>query len=220
MDTWDRVVALRTGFVAQAKELTPAEWDAPTLCEGWRVRDVVAHLILPDRFSLLGGLGGLGGLVGLIRAGFRLDRVICQDAIMRGSVPVPELLASYQSGIHRRSVPPGRQPANVLADLVIHLQDIRRPLGLPWSYDMELLETVTSTIFPDKGLGVPERVAGLSLRATDTGWAAGDGAEVSGPSEALILAMAGRPVTLPALAGTGTAVLAARIGGHSPVLPG
>lgn len=178
MDTWDRVVALRTGFVAQAKELTPAEWDAPTLCEGWRVRDVVAHLILPDRFSLL---GELGGLVGLIRAGFRLDRVICQDAIMRGSVPVPELLASYQSGIHRRSVPPGRQPANVLADLVIHLQDIRRPLGLPWSYDMELLETVTSTIFPDKGLGVPERVAGLSLRATDTGWAAGDGAEVSGP---------------------------------------
>jgi len=188
MDTWDRVVALRTGLLAQAKELTPAEWDAPTLCEGWRVRDVVAHLILPDRFSLL------GGLVGLIRAGFRLDRVIYQDAIMRGSVPVPELLASYQSGIHRRSVPPGRQPANVLADLVIHLQDIRRPLGLPWSYDMELLETVASTIFPDKGLGVPERVAGLSLRATDTGWAAGDGAEVSGPSEALILAMAGRPV--------------------------
>lgn len=214
MDTWDRVAALRTEFVAQAEELTPAEWDAPTLCEGWRVRDLVAHLILPDRFS------PLGGLAGLIRAGFRLDRFIHRDAIRRGSVPVPDLLASYQAGIHRRSVPPGRQPANVLADLVIHLQDIRRPLGLPWSYDMELLRTVASTIHPDKKLGVPKRVAGLSLRATDTGWAAGNGAEVTGPLEALILAMAGRPVTLPALAGTGMAVLAARIGGPSPGLPG
>ena len=43
MDTWDRVVALRIGFAAQAKKLSPAEWDAPTLCEDWRVRDVVAH---------------------------------------------------------------------------------------------------------------------------------------------------------------------------------
>lgn len=210
MDTWDQVAALRTEFAAQAKGLTPAEWDAPTLCEGWRVRDVVAHLILPDRFSPLVGLVGRlvpAGLLGL-------DRVICQDAIIRGSVPVPDLMASYQAAIHRRSVPPGRQPANVLADLVIHLQDVRRPLGLPWSYDMKLLTTVASTVYPDKGLGVPKRVAGLSLRATDTRWAQGDGAEVSGPLEALILAMAGRPVTLPALAGTGTAVLAARISIH------
>jgi uncharacterized protein (TIGR03083 family) len=214
MDTWDQVVALRTGFAAQVKELTPAEWDAPTLCEGWRVRDVVAHLILPDRFSLL------GGLLGFIRAGFRLDRFIHRDAIVRGSVPVPELLASFHAGIHRRSVPPGRQPANVLADLVIHLQDIRRPLGLDWSYNGKLLETVASTIYPDKALGVPKRVAGLSLRATDTEWAEGDGVEVSGPLEALILTMAGRRVTLPMLTGTGRAVLAARIGGHSPALPG
>jgi len=90
---------------------------------------------------------------------------------------------------------------------------------LPWSYDVELLETVASTIYPDKGLGVPKLVAGLALRATDTGWAQGDGAEVSGPLEALILAMAGRSVTLPALTGIGTAVLAARIDEHSPVLP-
>jgi len=206
---------LRTEFLAQAKGLSRAQWDAPTLCEHWRVRDAVAHIILPERFPQFGGIARL------IPAGwFHLDKVICQDAIRRGSVPIPDLLASYQAAIQHRSMPPGRQPVNVLADLVIHLQDVRRPLGLPWSYDTQLLETVASTLYPDKALGVPNRVRGLSLRATDTRWARGDGAEVSGPLEALILAMAGRPATLPELAGTGTAVLAGRIDGHSPAHPG
>jgi len=213
MDTWDRVAALRTELAAQAQELTAAQWDAPSLCAGWRVRDVVAHLILPVGFSPWDGLGSL------VRAGFRLEHVIYRDAVQRGSAPAAELLASYRAGIPRRSVPPGRKPANVLADLVIHLQDIRRPLGLPWSYDPELLDQVAGTVHPDKGLGVPGRVAGLSLRATDSRWAAGQGAEVSGPLEALILAMAGRPAALPELAGQGAAVLAARIGGPAPARP-
>ena len=213
METWDRVAALRTEFAAQAPDLTPAQWDAPSLCQGWRVRDVVAHLILPEGFSPFAGLGSL------VRAGFRLERAIYRDAVERGCAPVADLLASYRAAIPRRSVPPGRRPANVLADLVIHLQDIRRPLGLPWRYDPELLDQVAGTVHPDKGLGVPRRVAGLSLRATDSRWAAGNGAEVSGPTEALILAMAGRPAALPELSGPGSAVLAARISGRGPVRP-
>jgi len=214
MDTWDRVFVLRSEFATQAEALAPTDWDAPSLCEGWRIRDVVAHLILPERFS------GLGGLGGLIRSGFRLDRYIHQDAIRRGSVPVADLMASYRAAIPRRSVPPGRRPINVLVDLVVHLQDIRRALGLAWSYDAELLETVASTIYADTGLGVPKRAEGLALRATDTAWKAGEGALVAGPLEALILAMTGRPVTLPELTGPGAAVLAARIGRHTPSLPG
>lgn len=213
METWDQVAALRTEFAAQAQDLTPAQWDAPSLCARWRVRDVVAHLILPEGFSPLGGLGPL------VRAGFRLERVIYRDAVERGCAPVADLLASYRAGIPRRSVPPGRKPANILADLVIHLQDIRRPLGLPWRYDADLLDTVAGTIHPDKGLGTPRRVAELSLRATDSGWAAGHGAEVSGPLEALILAMAGRPAALPELSGPGAAMLAARISGPGSVRP-
>jgi uncharacterized protein (TIGR03083 family) len=214
MDTWDQIAALRTEFMTQADALTPAQWDAPSLCEGWRVRDVVAHLILPERFEMAGGLGDL------LRAGFSLGTMIHRDAVRRGSVPVPDLLVSYQAGIARRTLPPGRQPANVLVDLVVHLQDIRRPLGLPWSYDLGLLTAVAGTIHPDKGLGVPKRVAGLSLRATDTAWEAGEGAEVTGPLEALILAMAARPVVLPELSGAGVPVLAGRIGKHRSVHPG
>jgi hypothetical protein len=137
-----------------------------------------------------------------------------------GSVPVADLMASYRAGIPRRSVPPGRQPVNVLVDLVIHLQDIRRALGLPWSYDAEPLETVASTIYADTGLGVPKRVARLCLRATDTAWKAGECAVLTGRLEALILAMTGRPVTAPELTGPGAAVLTARNGRNNPSLPG
>ena len=92
-------------------------------------------------------------------------------------------------------------------------------MKLPCSYDGELLETVASTLYADRGLGVPKRMEGLALQATDTAWKAGEGAVVTGPLEALILTMTGRPVTLPELTGPGAAVLAARIGRRSPSLP-
>lgn len=213
-DTWERVVALRTGLVAQAEAFTPDDWDAPSLCQGWRVRDVVAHLTLPERFGPFSGLGGL------IRAGFRLDRYLHQDAVRRGSVPVTVLMTAYLAGITHRAVPPGRRPVNVLADLLIHLQDIRRPLGLAWPYDPDVLATVADTIHADTALGVTERVAGVRVRATDIPWAAGQGPEAAGPLEALILAMSGRPMALPELTGPGAETLASRVGLRSPRLPG
>ena len=205
MDTWSVIASLRGEFLTQVEGLTPAQWDAPSLCVGWRVRDVVAHLVLPERFS------PFAGLPGLVRAGLRLHRVLHADAVRRGSVPISDLLSSFREAIGRRTVPPGRQPENVLVDLVIHLQDIRRPLGLPWSYGSELLDTVAGTIHRDKVLGAPKRVAGLRLSATDTGWSAGTGDEVTGSAEALILAMSGRPATLSFLSGPGVATLAARV---------
>jgi len=206
MDTWNQIVALRTELAAQLERLAPTDWDAPSLCAGWRVRDVVAHLTLPAHFS------PLGGLTGLIRSGFSLDMFIQQDAIRRGSAPVAEVLAEFRSAIPHESVPPKRRPANVLADLAIHCQDIRRPLGVSWSFDPEVLQTVAQTVHADTGLGVPARVVGLRLHAVDVPWDAGDGAEVAGPLEALVLAMAGRTVAVTELGGPGADTFGERIG--------
>jgi len=208
MDMWNQIALLREELAAQLAQLAPADWDTPSLCAGWRARDVVAHLTLPARFSPLGGLGGL------IRSGFSLDMYIQQDAIRRGSAPVAEVLAAYRAAIPYQSVPPKRRPANVLADLAIHMQDIRRAIGLPWSFDPEVLTTVASTVHADAGLGVPTRMAGLHLRSTDTTWDAGDGAEVTGPLEALVLAMAGRPAVASELDGPGVDTVGERIGAH------
>lgn len=206
--TWELLFALRTELIDQLAEVPAERWDTPSLCSDWRVRDVVAHTILPDHISLT------GGFVDLARAGFNLGRYVHTDAVKRGSVPVDSLIAEYRAGIRRRTLPPARRPEHVLTDLFIHAQDIRRPLGLPWSYDPALAALVADTLTADRPLGAPKRLEGLRLRATDIDWSHGDAEadEVAGPVEALILAASGRGVALPELTGPGVETLTARIG--------
>ncbi len=205
MDTWSRITTIRTELIDELATLPPESWNARTLCTGWRVRDVVAHTFLPERVSFA------CVVVGLARSGFSLSRFIHEEAIRRGSIPVPDLVAAFRSAIPRRTVPPMRTAENVLADLVIHAQDIRRPLGLAWSYEPEMLAGVAGTVLTDRALGVPRRVAGLRLQATDLEWSAGAGPEVAGTLEALVLAMSGRSAVLGELSGRGRDELAARL---------
>lgn len=206
--TWAWIVALRTELIDQLSELPAEQWDTPSLCPGWRVRDVVAHTIPHERFT------APGGLVGLARAGLSLQRSIHIDAVRRGSAPLEDLIAAYRAGIDRRSVPPRREPQHLLDDLFIHAQDIRRPLSLRCpsgspSCDPAVLVALAQKVSTDPVLGAPSRIKGLRLTATDVDWSVGDGEEVTGAAEALILAMSGREVVLPELVGPGVARLAA-----------
>lgn len=205
MDTWDRIVAVREGFLPVAEHLTPQQWDAPSLCRGWRVRDVLAHTVHPERFALLPLLPGLA------RAGFRPNRFLLKDAIRRGSVPLPELLESYRRAIPHRALPPGAGPGHILADLFVHLQDIRRPLSLGWDHDPALLVQVADVVHAHTARGRRGRAANLRLCATDVPWSAGEGQEVRGPLEALVMVMEGRGVALADVQGPGAARLRSRL---------
>ncbi len=97
-------------------------------------------------------------------------------------------------------------------DVTIHLQDIRRPLGLGADLDPHLVNTVLdflTTHKQSKAVVSKGRLDGLALSTTDTDWSFGTGAEIGGPGEALILAIAGRP-TLDELDGPGVELLAER----------
>jgi len=207
-ETWARIAALRTELIDQLTDLPAEQWDTPSLCPGWRVRDVVAHTILPERFALP------GGLVQFARTGFSLQRAIHADAVERGSAPLPDLIAAFRRAIGRRTVPPTREPQHVLNDLFVHAQDVRRPLGITSpagfaSRDPGLLVAIAQKVSTDPVLDAPSRIKGLRLTATDVDWSVGDGEEVTGAAEALILAMSGREVVLPELVGPGVARLAA-----------
>ena len=104
-----------------------------------------------------------------------------------------------------------------LAELVIHQQDVRRPLGLGRSIPAERLSIVLDFAQTRAGSGADPRVRRGNDRracdcvATDTGWAAGAGPEVRGPGEALLMALNGRGHALGDLEGDGVPVLAGRI---------
>ncbi len=107
---------------------------------------------------------------------------------------------------------PGVGPLGQLADGCVHLRDCARPLGLPDDVSLEhwrvLLDWFSGGV---RGLVPKDRLPGLHLVATDQDWAWGDGQPVEGPSEALAMAVAGRPVALGDLTGPGVEILRGRL---------
>jgi hypothetical protein len=157
-------------------------------------------------------LGVVGGFVaGMLTNGMDFDRYIARQALAAGAALPRVLLAGLKDTIGKRSVPPMTKPVTMLSDIVCHSADMRLPLGisrtLPEETLIEVADSVKSTGFP---FGAKKRIAGLRLVATDVTWSAGDGPQVDGPLESLILAMAGRPAALENLSGVGTTTLKAR----------
>ena len=205
VDVWERVAERRTDLLGQLEQLTPEQWETQSLCSEWRVRHVVAHMSFPERYPIA------RTLLAVARAGGNIGRYVRDDALSRGSGPTSQVLDTYREAIPHRAVPPGRRPENVLVDLLLHSQDIRRPLHLPWSNPADVMLIALPTLHPDKTIGVPRRVTGLRLVATDVDWFAGEGPEVRGPADSLLLTMGGRSATLSELEGPGKELLAARV---------
>jgi uncharacterized protein (TIGR03083 family) len=201
--------AERTEFADLCDTLTPEQWDAPSLCAKWRVRDVVGHVAGGANLSMG------RAMVTLARYGFRLGPMLEATAIQAGSAPTAQLAREMRDTIGVRKTPPGVKPEGTLTDNIVHQQDVRRAIDAPRTVAPDRLRValdatkdVTNSLLPGK-----KRIAEISLRATDMDWSAGTpGApEVAGPGEALLLAMAGRPAALADLSGPGVDTLRVRI---------
>jgi uncharacterized protein (TIGR03083 family) len=77
---WQAIDAERNGLADLLDDLGPAEWETPSLCAGWRVRDVAAHLTLAQ-------LGALPATVALVRAGGSFNRMIRDTARREPACP-------------------------------------------------------------------------------------------------------------------------------------
>jgi uncharacterized protein (TIGR03083 family) len=204
-DTMQMARAEREEFAALLEGLTPQQWDSPTLCEQWRVRDVVAHVIGYDPLSrtqlmrrMAKGLVTRGGANAVGVADYAAKSPEELTALVR-QYAVPHGLTSGFGG------------RIALTDGMIHQQDIRRPLGIPRTMPAESLRIALdfSTWAPRILGGL--RVRGLRLVATDLDWTHSNGPEVRGSGEALLMAMAGRPAALRDLDGPGKTKLAQRL---------
>lgn len=200
MNARQHLAAERRDFADLLRGLTASQWDRPSLCEEWRVRDVVAHLLY-DAMSLpaLVGQALLAGSANRFNARI-VDR-------WRGSDTSALVTAFAQLD---GNGPLGRWfPALTLADVLVHQQDVRRPLGELRTIPAERLLLVLSHSDPFTRPG--RRTKGLRLVATDVDWSAGTGAVLRGPGEALIMVIAGRPAALADLDGEGLGVLRSRM---------
>ena len=197
----EHVLLERTELLAFLETLSLEEWEAPSLCSGWRVRDVVAHVVAYDQFapSLVRHFVG---------SGFSVDRVNLRTAAAWSARSVEELLARLRANLLPGGITRLSGWRVGLQDAVVHQQDIRRPLGrlrtIPAERVVGVLECLVD---PPRLTGLQSRARGLRVEATDIGWTWGDGAPVSGNGEAIMMALAGRESVVGELTGPGVSLL-------------
>jgi uncharacterized protein (TIGR03083 family) len=183
--------------------LAPADWSAPSLCSRWNVKDVVAHVISYEEL-------GIAGLIKRFAKGFVINanQVGVDDL---ASLSPQELVDYLKRHLDPSGLTAGFGGAIGLVDGTIHHQDIRRALNRPRAIPPDRLARILPLIPGNPRLGAGRRIRGLRLRATDVDWTHGDGPEVTGPGEALMMAMTGRPAALQDLSGPGQPTLSARL---------
>lgn len=199
------VHAERRALADDLEHLTAAQWATPSLCAGWDVHDVVAHLVSSARQGRLGFAGALA------RARFDFDREVARGVAAERRADPADTLAALRAVCGRSDIPPVPLITRV-EEWVIHGEDIRRPLGLSRAYPTEWVARAVEHTARERFAGGRERVAGLTLAATDCDLRVGAGPEVSGTALSLLLAASGRGVALADLTGPGVDVLARRLG--------
>jgi uncharacterized protein (TIGR03083 family) len=202
MDTiQDMIAAQRGELAAVLGELPAGRWDAPTLCAGWRVREVVAHITMPFRYSAPRFMVELARSRG--RFNQMADRVARRDA---ASLSPGDLAGAVRSNIGHPWKPPGGGFSGALAHDVIHGLDITVPLGLPFAVPEERLRRVLPASLAERSVRYfGTELSGIELRATDLDWSLGSGAPLTGAAQDLLLALCGRKLPVGYLHGDPTA---------------
>src|ERR1700760_2130193 len=174
-EVWQAIAHERVSLAALFDELTAPEWEIPSLCAGWRVRDVAAHLTLSQ-------MGLLPAVIGAVRARGNFNRMVHDTAVRQARLPVREYAPRLRAMAGSRRKAPGVSHLEPLIDVLVHGQDIALPLArtrpLPAQAAMAAADRVWPDLFPFRAR---RRLAGLRFRATDCAWTAGDGVLVEGP---------------------------------------
>ena len=187
---WASIDAERSTLADLLDDLREPEWEHPSLCAGWRVRDVAAHLTF--------GTARVRDVAGpALRARGNFDRMAHDTAVDRAAAPTAELVAAIRATVGSRRHAPGVTFHEPLIDVLVHGQDIAVPLSRPRRMPVDAAGAAATRVWTMRWpfttvFDARRRLAGLRLEATDTGWAAGEGDLVAGPMEALLLLLTGR----------------------------
>ncbi|WP_298806962.1 maleylpyruvate isomerase family mycothiol-dependent enzyme [uncultured Pseudokineococcus sp.] len=213
-DVQTRTTTNRRAIADLFADLDDDQLDTPSLCTGWRCRDVLGHLVMTVDLSLPRFAREVLRDHG--RAGQTSDRL----ARTYADQPAHHLVDTLRRRSSTALTPPGIGPGGPFADSCIHLRDVAIPLAItstpPVTDWARVLDFLTTPRARAAGFLPRGRLDGLQLQATDHPWNSGSGALVTGTCEALALSITGRPTSLDTLAGDGAPTLSDRVHAGRP----
>jgi len=182
---WQHIDTERAWLADLLDSLPPEAWEQPSLCAGWTVRDVGAHLTFAHaRVRDL--------LWPAVRAGFRYDAIV-RDTALRSPLTHEQIVATLRGFVGSRRRVAFITDLEPLIDILVHVQDVCRPLGIDHPMPPEAAaaaaDRVVSTPRP---LRRWKPLRGVRLVATDVDWAHGAGDEVRKPMGTHLLTLTGR----------------------------
>ncbi len=202
----------RLALIELLETLPPHEWSRPSLCRGWTVQHVAAHL------ACMPAMSRKQLLAAVAKAGMRPNKVNVDTAASWAQRGTASILQQLRANADNDAKPPGVPPDAGLVDAVVHALDIRRPLDRPRVMAPDVFARTATfcarTRWPASvvvGGNVRRRIRGLRLVADGLDWSWGDGPEVRGSGEALLLLLTGRPIRAGELIGPGAATLYSRL---------
>jgi uncharacterized protein (TIGR03083 family) len=205
---WPIVHGERRALVDDLVGLDASGWETSSLCAGWAVRDVVAHL------AATAALSRVGFARQFVRAGFNVNRIIERQVALAREQDASASLTALRSTVNFKFSPPTPLITRII-EIVVHGEDIRRPLGIDHAYSTACIGDAIAYLAGGRDShrysGGKQHLRGLTLRATDAAFSVGDGPLVKGPAVALLLAASGRSAGFHELSGPGASQLINRV---------
>jgi uncharacterized protein (TIGR03083 family) len=205
MDLLPEIAAERRAIADMLEPLTDEQWATPSLCDGWTVRHVAAHLNMAFRYSLP------KIAIKMLKARGDFNKVADAIAKQDAKLPTKDLIDGLRRNADHKFKPPGAGYDAPLSDNIVHSLDIARPLGIERAIPAERMRVVLNTATTAQARKFyGNDVSGVTFSPTDLDWTFGSGPPVRGTAQNLLLVLAGRHTDLGQLDGEGVSILSSR----------
>jgi uncharacterized protein (TIGR03083 family) len=199
-DLMPTITAERTAFGDVLESLPEADWNAPSLCAGWRVREVVAHMTMPFRYP------APRFLAEMVRSRGNFARMADRVARRDAQAPIGTLLEGWRTNENHPWKPPGGGRKGALTHDIVHGLDITIPLGIEHPVSEPALRLVLDHATTPLSLKHSALdLTGIRLEADDLDWSLGDGEPLRGRARHLLMVLMDRRLPAELLTGAATA---------------